>query len=304
MTTTCPVPTVPLLALVPSYGLRLNDDQVKQLIYSLLGVDEPSAFQSAIFAASSFDSLLLGWIASRFAKNLDLTPARVQQAMPVLIQLFRRMVESTPNLMGAALPNLRVLRVDDPALSNLRCMGGAFAVDHVYAAHPCDARLFLPVASYHEQLLQDKKGEFVHLLAALGARKIEFRSEKTRERSVEGHAGGKLGKVRLGPGGTGQQTVREHVFDQHEFPEPSKPPTIPEGLRWLTREPLWAQTVRERLEHGVLRRLIRFEHVEDHGVTAEVGAVLQGLKFSLGGSYNSLSTVDEEYEVEFYPVGR
>lgn len=214
-------------------------------------------------------------------------------------------------LAGRALKNIfgrpesaikPVLLNRDVAVASFQFPQGDPTAAQAFALHPLDPQRYLPVESFHRLLFEEKRQEFLTLLACLGA-------TETRIRHVEVDAVAKGGSVGVAPvpendvavkGSRGQSAGREAW--SLERLEPRRPFGVPDGLKWFHHTPEWQGLARRRLEHGLLHASARLEYVDSFGIDASLKAALSGLGVALGASFRDFKSELWEYEVTFLPL--
>jgi hypothetical protein len=66
---------------------------------------------------------------------------------------------------------------------------------------------------------------------------------------------------------------------------PTAPPHIPDGLVWLTHEPLWQEVAQARLESGLDSFAIDVRSTDDYGVNASLKALVAKSGLEVGGNF-------------------
>jgi hypothetical protein len=282
-------------------ALTPSKAQLEELVHTLLGTRPMSTVEKLARSASPLIALLTT-LPGRLRGQV--TPAQVDDAMPVLVELVRRLLEGHPELVD---PELQVLSESSTDLDRLRVLGDAsFFTNVVYAMHPQAPGAYLRLAHFHRYLLDDKRAEFERIAASLGAREIRM-----IERSVSGNAasGGatigvptQSGVVDVGASGGRRSASDERFSLEASFAPPSSAPSLPPGLRWLPSEPQWQAMVDARLgDTTVTRRRVTFRYASDYAVHGALAAKLQGVGLSCGGTFEEMRSVELDYLVEFHP---
>jgi hypothetical protein len=162
----------------------------------------------------------------------------------------------------------------------------------VYAANPARPWLYFTMAEFHAHTLRDKVAELFCLLSALRAEKVEISVVRAESTSFGLHLDATMvGDVpvkverRLG---TSALTATEVAY-RARFAG-AGPPSLPDNLRWFLHEPEWQAIANGRLQHGLTDFNIMLRYSDHFGVTAKLGAKLEDLGFSIGGTFGSLST--------------
>lgn len=293
----------PLLVVRPQVALSvpIKEEHAHEVIHRLLGTRPLTLLEKTLYAAgrSPWLSGLGGLLIDALHKS-----ARVDQSMPLLVELFAGLAQGYPELIE---PELRTVGADDLALASLRALGSSgFALNTVYVAHPHDPTSYVQLAHFHRYLLDEKRAEFERIAVALGAKEIRMVENDSANRSakVEGAIAAPIQGVEVEVGARARRQSSEETSFQltASYDEPSGMPYLPENLRWLPSEPQWQSMVEARVgSTTVRRRRITFRYSSDYSVNAGLVAKVQGLGFSAGGSFEAMRSVEVDYEVEFYP---
>lgn len=171
-------------------------------------------------------------------------------------------------------------------------------LDHAYAAHPIVTDQYLPVASFHPKLFEQRVSELMTLFAALG-------SHQTRITCREGSFS--AGGIRLestvlkapGAATAESRTGSERLAHFEETYRPTGIPAIPSDLVWFPHEDSWKQLARRRLEFGAKSISVMLEHREEFGVNASVLLGFEKLGVKLGGAYAKFETTRWEFDGRF-----
>jgi hypothetical protein len=275
--------------------------QLEELVHTLLGTRPMSTVEKLARSASPLIALLTT-LPGRLRGKV--TAAQVDDAMPVLVELVRRLLEGHPELVD---PELQVLSEASSDLDRLRVLGDAsFVTNVVYAMHPQAPGAYLRLAHFHRYLLDDKRAEFERIAASLGAREIRMIE---RAASASDRAGGatagvptEAGVVDVGGKGGRRSSTDERFSLEASFAPPASAPCLPPGLRWLPSEPQWQAMVDARLgDTTVTRRRVTFRYASDYAVHGALAAKLQGVGLSVGGTFEEMHSVELDYLVEFHP---
>jgi hypothetical protein len=183
---------------------------------------------------------------------------------------------------------------------------GRFDERVVYAEHPADPEHFVPLAVFHPHLVQEKRAELTRLAASLGAREIRLVDSSRRDRASSGSGDGVVPvrgvPVDVKAGGGSRAATSETFSLSARMPKPTHAPSVPEGLRWLSHEPLWQAMAETRLRQRAISFEVQFRYAHDFGVDGRLAAKLAGFGLSAGGSFSEMERIEQEYEVEFHPV--
>jgi hypothetical protein len=171
-------------------------------------------------------------------------------------------------------------------------------LDHAYARHPKLPERYLPVASFHRYLFEEKQLELVTLLLALGAREIRV----GRHEGYDARAGLTLGAAKVAKGelkaGLHAATDRELRFAGRY--EPRSAPHVPDGLLWYSGEPLWRALARQRLDQGLVRAQVTLRYSDSFGVDLGLkGTLTKHFGVKLGAEFEEMKASVLELEVDF-----
>lgn len=198
-------------------------------------------------------------------------------------------------------PGYLVLDVDDAARDFL------FPPEHpqhghAYALHPRRSRLYLPVGSFHRLVLEDKLREFLSLLAALGARRIEIRAKTNGALAVWSAltASFPIGGQHLATSAssrTGGMSITESLITVelggHDQPR------RPEDGVWLHSEPTWQALVDLRCEGRARAFELDLDYSEEFGIDRRLTSALDDAGVSVGGSTWHFARVEWRVSVTF-----
>jgi len=193
----------------------------------------------------------------------------------------------------------------------------------IYARHPISQQIFYPIAPFHRMSFEHKFSEALHLLQALGARKLRVhhvqgmrhegsvsvemsggaRSSVTKggtdaaERPTAGDSGSDIGSLKGGlrmVSSSGGELEFEAAYAERE-------PTLPGDLVWYPRESIWHQIVDARLHHGLKSFDLHVRYMDDFGIDAKLVATLMGIPghLELGGRYQEFEVTDWRISVSF-----
>jgi hypothetical protein len=187
----------------------------------------------------------------------------------------------------------------DSARRELELPPGHPLVDQVYAAHPLQARRYLPVAQFHRAIFEEKVHEFMRLLAALGATRIRytcaegFRRSQQAKVSLEIPLGPKVGPALGQSDGRTQEAFFEEVY------EVRRPPFIPDDLVWFGHELSWRELARRRLEVGTRSFRASLLHEDSYGIERSVLLGIEDIGVELGARFEEFRVSRWEFEGEF-----
>jgi len=186
----------------------------------------------------------------------------------------------------------------------------------IYARHPISQQIFYPIAQFHRMSFEHKFSEALHLLQALGARKLRVhhvqgmrhegsvsvemsggaRSSVTKggtdaaERPTAGDSGSDIGSLK---GGLRMVSSSDGELE-FEAAYAEREPTLPGDLVWYPRESIWQQIVDARLHHGLKSFDLHVRYTDDFGIDANLVQTLMGIPghLELGGRYQEFEVTD------------
>jgi len=175
----------------------------------------------------------------------------------------------------------------------------------VYVGHPFLKQQYVPLASFHRVLFEQKVIEAMELLAALGATSLEVSQAVGTESSaklaasvgvpVQGAA------VNIGVDGGRRHVDQGSVLTSATF-VPRRPPYQPAGLIWYPHEEFWKSMTKLRLSNGLDTYRLEVNYEEDFGVNVQVSAKVQGVGLQVGGEFNSLTSTKWIMSGKFAPM--
>jgi hypothetical protein len=157
--------------------------------------------------------------------------------------------------------------------------------------------LYVPIASFHELMWQNKMSSFSTLCSRLGAKfvKVSYAEEDGKDIS------GKIGVSGVAEASAEYKKghkVGARIFREYDLPEQS---LVETGEGWLVSEPTWISMQEERI-HGNLRKsIVEVNYDDEMGISSEVAATFKGIGIKIGGSYKDFSKKKWIFEVEFWP---
>ena len=164
-----------------------------------------------------------------------------------------------------------------------------------YVADPAHRATYVPMASFHRFILEQKVAEAEHLLLSLGATNIE----------VEHSPGSGNGTdANVDATGTGKAKKRLRRVSSKMHLQPDRDPEIPKGLAWFEHEPLWQEVARARLEAGLESFELDIHYTDDFGVNAKLSAEVEAIGVDIGGSFNGNEHDVWRLSGSFRPVRR
>jgi hypothetical protein len=223
----------------------------------------------------------------------------LEQARPLLLDVLR-----TFGLDRATSHDDHELTFISPQnLAELTCSRGEFQMDCAYKAHPFTPNLYIPVADYHDYLMQEKKSELLSIAAALGARSVTIKHNRQTvvERGMQAGIDEPTGLLNLGGNASVKpEYVRRFSLEYRCDEVPLKLPFKPEHLVWVSSEPLWQRMIKTRLSYGCTRFGVEFGSTQNFALDAQLASRIEQLGFSIGGKYQEHIEHTQEYDVEFW----
>lgn len=283
-----------LIVISSSGGITRSDRIIDQALFQLLEIEPPKDDADALRIIKNSPSIFT-------------TDQKVIERHWIVsnIQRFRKVVRAlTGERAYPNIPGLAVLGPDDAEKQGLRSVDGSITLDVVYCRHPLDPSLLVPMAAFHDYLLQEKRSEFVRLAVALGAKSIKLvSSEKTASSSkfdaevaipVDG------ADVDLGAKGGHRSSTSEGFSLDSDFSAPRRSPFLPDGLLWFNREPIWKSMAFARQESWASTYNVSLSYTQDFGITADLAAKVAGFGLNAGGSFSSMKAIHQTYRVDFF----
>lgn len=181
---------------------------------------------------------------------------------------------------------LRLLPVRQSDVGQLDMPIGHPLVNVVYVGSPGVAERYYPVADFHLRVFEERFGEAMRLLMALGAERLTVRSEHGWKRDFAGNGSVPFRGAMKGQANVriGSRRDRSLVFDAELVP--TSAPKVPTDLVWFHQEPTWLAVAEGRLEYGLREFKLHVTSREDFGIDAEVAAKIRQRKvLSLGGQF-------------------
>ncbi|MBX7190770.1 MAG: hypothetical protein K1X94_01850 [Sandaracinaceae bacterium] len=269
------------------------------MAYDLVGAERPNALAELLRHAEGYYPVLreLRRIAAPgkpMFKGIDVASARA-----IIVDVLRALLARD---VRAVAPSAQVLLSTDPLLEQLSCVDGTFIAGTAYGAHPLNPTTFIPLSAFHTYLLAEKRGEFMAIVSALGASELALSdAQSSRERSGADAGLRELtGQAQLGvKAGQGSGSAAAFDLSAH-FGPPRGPIGVPDGMRWVRREPMWQRMIDERLQRNILSLEVEFTYASDFSINASLAAVLEEVGIGLGGTFEASETLRQTYRVVFH----
>lgn len=201
-------------------------------------------------------------------------------AVEALLEARRKMREAGEDLVPVSWADAETLR---------------FPIGHprknvVYIGHPVDPPAYIPVADFHRFLFEHKVAEAQRLIRSLGALSVDVIRVEGWDQTSGVNAGISVPTQPATPSTdvnviAGREAVSGQTILATMKLNPTKPPHIPEGLVWLSHEPLWQEVVQARLESGLDAFVIDVRSTDDYGVNANLKALVGKTGLEFGGTF-------------------
>lgn len=234
--------------------------------------------------------------------NLE-TRQKLASEKKFVVALTKALLSNT-KYQPTGLPDIATWTRDDRRLNDLQVTHGRFESRIVYRNHPARQNYYIPFATFHDHLIDEKSAELVRIAAALGAKRINLVETESRSTAAEASVGvsppaggGDLGAK----GGMNQRNSSQFEINYRAGEPPIKKPRVPDNLYWFHAEPQWQTMAEARLNNWTTEYAVRFRYTTDFNVNARVAGMLQGVGFNLGGSFEEARRVEQEYSVQFWP---
>lgn len=279
-----------------------SDEQLEKSVYTLLKVEPLSGISNALMGY--LDLTMGGVIGKTISKDYAKNHA-IKEAMPYMLDLLKSVYRTNTNLI---LPELQVFRASDIP-ENLSSVDEHFYVGIVYVAHPAQPNFYIRMADFHQYLIQEKRAEFVKLASALGAKEIRLVEKEKSQRGMSGEVSASVPQVGdsvdLGFHSASGSTIDTNFnIGVQGADVPYGFPKIPSGLKWLKMEPLWATMASARLENWITKYNVTFSYNSDFDINAELSAKILNTGLKCGGTFKAFRSIQQEYEVIFFPKDR
>lgn len=150
-----------------------------------------------------------------------------------------------------------------------------------YAQHPARSNTYLPVASFHPSLFEDKFVELIRILTGIGAVLIEVRGQegwKRDEMSLSEANIADLGAIGLSPVSARSESSQSEMTQHHMMYKATlsgnASRTLPQDLAWYNSEPSWKEIVRQRYDNALEGFSLLLEYKTDYRVNSSLASTL------------------------------
>lgn len=251
-----------------------STDQVAKMLELAIGLGGAVGAPKAAGAAADRAREIVRAGASRAAAS---APAMVPLAVGAVgigaVALLLKSRHGTP---------VNVTFVSASAARALTFSEGPFELGGVYTAHPMQHERYLPAASFHRKILEERTRETeTFLLTCCGASKVEMTVDHGDNLEFKANASyeerpnttsGKLNAKRV------EGTNRHAII---KAPGRSAPgPLIPSEWIWLAAEPEWPEIHRQRRDAGITSYDLTTVVKDDRSVDFKALAKLPGVKLN------------------------
>jgi hypothetical protein len=175
----------------------------------------------------------------------------------------------------------------------------------VYVGHPSLKRQYIPFASFHRALFEQKAIEAMELLAGLGATSIKIRqvAGTATSASIAASLGVPIQGVTVDVGSdVGKQASQNSEILLSATLAPTQAPRVPDGLIWYPHERTWQGVAKMRLKNGLETYALEVDYKDDYGINAKVSAKIADIGFDTGGSYSNIESTKWIMQGEFAPL--
>jgi hypothetical protein len=155
----------------------------------------------------------------------------------------------------------------------------------VYAGHPLDWRIYVPVADIHRVLFESKVAEAMRMLRSLGAISISVEHVEGWNDTSGISAGVKVPGVApdVALKGGRSRSRKTSVMSKMTL-DPSGEPFLPDNLVWAQHEALWLDIADARLNSGLKKFSLDVTSTDDYGIDISIEAEIEKVGLSVGGT--------------------
>lgn len=182
---------------------------------------------------------------------------------------------------------LRLLPVRQSQAGQLAMPVGHPLPNVVYVGSPAVAERYYPMADFHVRVFEERFGEAMRLLMALGAERLFVRSEHGWKRDISAKVDAPIQRVLKNHAEVriGGRRDRSLVFEATLVPVAA--PAVPPDLVWFNHEPTWQAVADGRAQYGLREFQLHVTSREDFGISADVASKVRRQKvLDLGGGFN------------------
>lgn len=175
----------------------------------------------------------------------------------------------------------------------------------VYVGHPSFKQQYMPFASFHRALFEQKAIEAMELLAGLGATSIKIRqvAGTATSASIAASLGVPIHGAAVDVGSdVGKESSQSSEILLSATLVPTRAPHVPEGLIWYAHERTWQGVAKMRLENGLETYALEVDYKDDYGINAKVSGKIADIGFDTGGAYSNIESTKWIMQGEFAPL--
>jgi len=176
--------------------------------------------------------------------------------------------------------------------------------DMAYVGHPLRPSEYMPIATFHRRIFEDKFNELIDLLSSLGATKMSVGFASNHKR--DGNATLSLSLVEellssaKGSLKTHSSSSSEGTFEA-EF-TPVSTPSIPTDLVWFDHDPTWQRVANARLNAGLTQIDVALRYEDDFGIDAKLALGLENCGLNIGGAFTEFERTVWTFTGAFAPL--
>jgi hypothetical protein len=180
---------------------------------------------------------------------------------------------------------LRLLPVNQSQVGQLDMPVGHPLPNVVYIGSPAVAERYYPIADFHVRVFEERFGEAMRLLMALGAERLTVRSQHGWKRDIKANLDAPIQQLKNHAElRVGSRRDRSLVFEAQL--QPTTMPEVPTGLVWFNHEPTWQAVAEGRVKYGLREFQLQVTSREDFGISADVASKIRQRKIlNLGGGF-------------------
>jgi hypothetical protein len=167
--------------------------------------------------------------------------------------------------------------------------------EHVYVGHPLLPKHYLPLASFHRILFEEKVNELVNLLASLGATRVRVLHSTGYRRSGEAEAA--IGEAAEAKASNQQEKKSEVLWEERYRPQGE--PKLPDNLIWYGSEKSWQGLADRRIRFRTTTFAVKLNYSENYGVDIKLKTAVEKIGLKLSGQFADFVSTTWEFSGEF-----
>jgi len=176
--------------------------------------------------------------------------------------------------------------------------------DMVYVGHPLRPSEYIPIATFHRHIFEDKFNELIALLSSLGATKLSVSFASNHKRG--GNASLSLSLVdELLTSAKGSFKAHSSSSSEGSFEAeftPVSTPSTPTDLVWFDHESTWQNVANARLNAGLTQIDVALRYEDDFGIDAKLAVGLEGSGLNIGGAFTEFERTVWTFTGAFSPL--